>query len=99
MFVNATLDEVALAADRFGLSLLQLHGDEGPAYCREAARRTGAKVMKSARVTPGRIGLDRWLLPLLGTPWRPGLLFTHRTSTRPMRRPTARPSSEVRRSA
>jgi phosphoribosylanthranilate isomerase len=50
VFVNATLDEVALAADRFGLSLLQLHGDEGPAYCREAARRTGAKVMKAARV-------------------------------------------------
>ena len=50
VFVNATLDEVALAADRFGLTLLQLHGDEGPAYCREAARRTGAKVMKAARV-------------------------------------------------
>lgn len=50
VFVNATLDEVALAADRFGLSLLQLHGDEGPAYCREARRRTGAKVMKAIRV-------------------------------------------------
>jgi len=51
VFVNATLDEVALAADRFGLTLLQLHGDEGPAYCREAARRTGARVMKAVRVT------------------------------------------------
>ena len=50
VFVNAPLDEVALAADRFGLTMLQLHGDEGPAYCREAARRTGAKVMKAARV-------------------------------------------------
>ena len=50
VFVNATLDEVALAADRFGLTMLQLHGDEGPAYCREAARRTGAKVMKAVRV-------------------------------------------------
>ena len=30
--------------------MLQLHGDEGPAYCREAARRTGCKVMKAARV-------------------------------------------------
>jgi phosphoribosylanthranilate isomerase len=49
VFVNATLDEVAYAADRFNLSLLQLHGDEGPAYCREAARRTGAKVMKAIR--------------------------------------------------
>jgi phosphoribosylanthranilate isomerase len=50
VFVNATLDEVALAADRFNLTILQLHGDEGPAYCREAARRTGAKVMKAVRV-------------------------------------------------
>ena len=50
VFVNATLDEVALAADRYGLSLLQLHGDEGPIYCREAARRTGCKVMKAVRV-------------------------------------------------
>lgn len=50
VFVNATLDEVADTADRCRLSLLQLHGDEGPAYCREAARRTGARVMKAARV-------------------------------------------------
>ena len=50
VFVNATLDEVALTADRCGLTLLQLHGDEGPAYCAEAARRTGCKVMKAVRV-------------------------------------------------
>jgi phosphoribosylanthranilate isomerase len=50
VFVNATLDEVAAIAERVPLSILQLHGDEGPAYCREAARRTGAKVMKAARI-------------------------------------------------
>jgi phosphoribosylanthranilate isomerase len=50
VFVNAPLDEVAATADLCRLSMLQLHGDEGPAYCREAARRTGAKVMKAARV-------------------------------------------------
>ena len=50
VFVNATLDEVADAADHASLSILQLHGDEGPAYCREAARRTGCKVMKAVRV-------------------------------------------------
>jgi phosphoribosylanthranilate isomerase len=50
VFVNQSLDEVAAAADLCRLSILQLHGDEGPAYCREAARRTGAKVMKAARV-------------------------------------------------
>ena len=30
--------------------MLQLHGDEGPAFCAEAARRTGCKVIKAARV-------------------------------------------------
>jgi phosphoribosylanthranilate isomerase len=50
VFVNAPLDEVASTADLCRLSMLQLHGDEGPAYCQEAARRTGAKVMKAARV-------------------------------------------------
>jgi phosphoribosylanthranilate isomerase len=50
VFVNATLDEVASIADRCGLTLLQLHGEEGPAYCREAARRTGCRVMKAVRV-------------------------------------------------
>ncbi|HEX8854397.1 MAG TPA: phosphoribosylanthranilate isomerase [Thermoleophilaceae bacterium] len=50
VFVNATLDEVAYAADRCSLTMVQLHGDEGPAFCREAARRTGAKVIKAARV-------------------------------------------------
>ena len=29
----------------------------------------------------GWIGLDRWLLPLLGTPWRPGTLFTRRADS------------------
>jgi phosphoribosylanthranilate isomerase len=50
VFVNATLDEVASTADRCNLTVVQLHGDEGPAYCREVARRTGAKVMKAVRV-------------------------------------------------
>src|ERR687883_1671461 len=50
VFVNAPLDEVAQLADRCGLTMLQLHGDEGPAYCREAARRTGCRVMKATRV-------------------------------------------------
>jgi thiosulfate dehydrogenase [quinone] large subunit len=26
----------------------------------------------------GWVGLDRWLLPLLGTPWRPGRVFSER---------------------
>ena len=53
VFVNATLDHVAEIAEGVGLTLLQLHGDEGPAYCAEAARRTGAKVIKAVRVRSG----------------------------------------------
>jgi phosphoribosylanthranilate isomerase len=48
VFVNATLDEIADIADRVGLRLVQLHGDEGPAFCAEVARRTGARTIKAA---------------------------------------------------
>ena len=50
VFSNAKLDEVASTADAVGLTMLQLHGDEGPVYCGEAARRTGCEVIKAARV-------------------------------------------------
>ncbi|HYF27514.1 MAG TPA: phosphoribosylanthranilate isomerase [Baekduia sp.] len=50
VFVDETLDEVAAIAEAVPLTVVQLHGDEGPRYCDEVARRTGAKVMKAARV-------------------------------------------------
>jgi phosphoribosylanthranilate isomerase len=50
VFVNASLDEVAHAVDTIQLSHVQLHGDEGPSFCAEVARRTGAKVIKALRV-------------------------------------------------
>jgi phosphoribosylanthranilate isomerase len=50
VFVNPTLDEVAAAAENESLTMVQLHGAEGPAFCREAARRTGCKVIKAIRV-------------------------------------------------
>jgi len=53
VFVNPTLDEVARMADAVGLTMLQLHGEEGPAFCAEAGRRTGCKVIKAARVRSG----------------------------------------------
>jgi phosphoribosylanthranilate isomerase len=53
VFVNGTLDEVARTAEDVGLTMLQFHGDEGPAFCAEAARRTGCKVIKAARVRSG----------------------------------------------
>ena len=53
VFVNATLDHVTAMAEAVGLTMLQLHGDEGPAYSGEAARRTGCKVIKAVRVRSG----------------------------------------------
>jgi phosphoribosylanthranilate isomerase len=50
VFVNSSLDEVIDAADRENLTLLQFHGEEGPSFCVEAARRTGAKVIKAMRI-------------------------------------------------
>ena len=49
VFRNATLDHVVHTAESLHLSLIQLHGDEGPAYAAEVGRRTGAKVMKAVR--------------------------------------------------
>jgi phosphoribosylanthranilate isomerase len=53
VFVNPPLDEVTGLVDGLGLTMVQLHGDEGPAFCAEVARRTGAKVMKAAPVRTG----------------------------------------------
>ena len=53
VFVNPALDELAAAAQDEALTMIQLHGDEGPAFCQEAARRTGCKVIKALRVRSG----------------------------------------------
>jgi phosphoribosylanthranilate isomerase len=50
VFVNPTLAELAQTAEAVGLTAIQLHGDEGPAFCTETARRTGCKVIKAVRV-------------------------------------------------
>ena len=50
VFVNQSLDEIAALADTVPLSIVQLHGDEGPSFCDEVRRRTGAKVMKAMRL-------------------------------------------------
>jgi phosphoribosylanthranilate isomerase len=56
VFVNATLEEVVETSEEVGLSMLQLHGDEGPSFCAEAVRRNGARVIKAAQVSgPGDI--------------------------------------------
>jgi phosphoribosylanthranilate isomerase len=56
VFVNAPLEHVIATAENLGLSLLQLQGEEGPSYCAEAARRSGARVIKAAQVAvPGDV--------------------------------------------
>jgi phosphoribosylanthranilate isomerase len=50
VFINPSLDEVTQAAEAIGLTMIQLHGDEGPVFCAELARRTGVKVIKAVRV-------------------------------------------------
>jgi phosphoribosylanthranilate isomerase len=50
VFVNQPLDEIAALADVVGLTMVQLHGDEGPSFANEVARRTGAKVIKAQQV-------------------------------------------------
>jgi phosphoribosylanthranilate isomerase len=50
VFVNAPLEEVVQVSEVLGLSMIQLHGDEGPAYSGEVPRRTGARVIKAAQV-------------------------------------------------
>jgi phosphoribosylanthranilate isomerase len=71
VFRNSPLDEVVELADLCSLTMLQLHGDEGPTFCAEAAHRTGLKVIKAARVRDKasvqalrafRVGVDFHLL-------------------------------------
>jgi phosphoribosylanthranilate isomerase len=69
--VNLPLDEVVELADLCSLTMVQLHGEEGPTYCAELGHRTGIKVIKAARVRDRasvqalrafRIGVDFHLL-------------------------------------
>ena len=53
VYVNPTLDEVAGQVDALGFTMVQLHGDEGPSFCEELRRRTGAKVIKAIQVVSG----------------------------------------------
>ncbi len=51
VFVNATLEEIVHTSEELALTMVQLHGDEGPSFCAEVGRRTGARVVKAAQVT------------------------------------------------
>jgi phosphoribosylanthranilate isomerase len=73
VFVNATLDEVAATAEQASLTMVQLHGDEGPSFCDEVRRRTGCQVIKAVRV---RSGADIQALAAFHTDYH--LLDSHR---------------------
>jgi phosphoribosylanthranilate isomerase len=51
VFVNAPLERILSDCEQLALSMIQLHGDEGPSFCAEVARRTGARVIKAAQVS------------------------------------------------
>lgn len=50
VFVNPSLEEVVAAVENAELTMVQLHGEEGPSLCAEVARRTGTKVIKAFNV-------------------------------------------------
>jgi len=62
VYVNAPLERIERDCDELGLTLVQLHGDEGPAFAAEVQRRTGARIIKAAQVaTAGDVrALDRF---------------------------------------
>ncbi len=62
VFVNDPLERVVQSSEDLGLTMVQLHGDEGPAFCGEVPRRTGARVIKAAQVAgPGDVrDLERY---------------------------------------
>ncbi len=62
MFVNDSLERVVQTSEDLGLTIVQLHGDEGPAFCGEVPRRTGTRVIKAAQVAgPGDVqDLERY---------------------------------------
>ena len=51
VFVNAPLEQIVRDCEEIGLTMVQLHGDEGPSFCSEVARRTGVRVIKAAQVS------------------------------------------------
>jgi phosphoribosylanthranilate isomerase len=51
VFVNASMEEIVDVCEQVPFTLLQLHGDEGPSFCSEVARRTGARVIKALQVS------------------------------------------------
>jgi phosphoribosylanthranilate isomerase len=77
VFVNPSLEEVTGAVENAGLTMVQLHGDEGPSFCAEVARRSGVRVIKALRV---RSAADVRAAEAFRVDYH--LLDTHRTGVR-----------------
>ena len=58
LFVNADLDEVTEVLRRVPLSLLQFHGDETPAQCRQIAEAVRRPFMRVLRIRPDTTAAD-----------------------------------------
>ncbi len=58
LFVNASLAEVSEVIRDVPLSLLQFHGDETPAQCREIAEAVQRPFMRALRVRPDTTAMD-----------------------------------------
>lgn len=50
VFVNSRLDELVQVASMARLTMIQLHGEEDPGFCREVTRLTGCRAIKAIRV-------------------------------------------------
>lgn len=61
VFVNAGTDEIDATAKRYGLRVVQLHGDESPTFCSEL-RAKGYVVIKAVKIP---VGADRLFFTLL----------------------------------
>jgi phosphoribosylanthranilate isomerase len=62
VFVNASAPAIAETARAAGLDLIQLHGDESPAFCAEVRAMTGLRIWKALPVAGASDveGLERW---------------------------------------
>lgn len=59
VFVNESLDEILNKVAHFGLSLVQLHGDETPSFCNRVSDHV--KVAKAFRVNESHADID-WMV-------------------------------------
>jgi phosphoribosylanthranilate isomerase len=61
VFVNPAKEEIAKAVDDYGLSLVQLHGDESPEFCREVQQFVPViKAIRISEATDLEVQLDKF---------------------------------------